>query len=771
MIRLIRKIVGHFSKRAHVEILTHVPSEPVLTFIAYGHVNGSYSLAAYNRAYFKALDDSKSCKVFVQPVEGIETDDIKHVPQKYQKWLQKCLAKGSLPEVAANIYGHYPLIIPKNKNQINLVLFFWEESIIPENLIKTLNEHYDGALVATNFVKKILIDSGFEKNIKIIGSGLTFTPQSPKNISTDNEVFTFFHISSCFPRKGIDVLLKAYAQAFTRQDKVKLIVKGFPNPHNDLENLVHETFPDPTEAPLIEIINRDLSESELSLAYFQADTIVLPTRGEGLNLPAAEAMFCKKPMIVTDYSGHVDFCNSNNAWMIDYQYSFSQSHLKSNHSLWAEPNVGDLVKKMRELFEGSTSSAHKKNIEAKVFKAQKEANDFFNWSEVAKKTIEAYRDIVIAKKNKKKIKVGWLSPWENKCGIAEYSSFILNEFDKEQIDINVYSLSETENHPTNRNFNISSCAEINKSEKYLKSFIKKLIKDEINILVIQYNFNFFPISKFSSFIESLNEEKIKVVLVFHATKPLYTIKKHIFPKLKHCSRILVHTVNDMNHLKAYGLSQNTTYLPHGAINQLTEIKSANEIPTIAENRLTLGSYGFFMPHKGIFQLINAFKKILGSIPNARLILINAEYANRSSQEEIKRCMFHAKQLGIFHLIEWHTDFKPNSESLALIEKCDIMIFPYQKTEESSSAAVRMALASGKPVLTSPIAIFDDIRDITYRLKGIETQDITEGILNFLNLPKNEQQAMLDRQKHWLSDHDWKKISSRLQGMLKGLVNN
>lgn len=775
MIGLIRKIMARFTSNPPRKSQNRISSSQFnkqLNIVGYGHINGSYSLAAFNRSFFHSLQDNKGCKLLIQPVEGKETDDIKNVPQRDQRWIGKhLLTKNKKPATAVNIFGHYPLLIPENDKDTNLVLFFWEESLIPENFIQIINTHYDGVLVTTNFVKKVLIDSGCTKKVIVIGAGLTFVPSYPKMINKENARYTFFHISSCFPRKGIDALLEAYSKAFTSEDNVKLVIKGFPNPHNEIEQLIAQTFQNHLQAPMVEVINQELSESELSRVYFQADSIVLPTRGEGLNLPAGEAMMCKKPLIVTDYSAHLDFCNEENSWLIDYKYTFSKSHLRSSHSLWVDPNIDDLAQKMRDLFENWKSDTNKKNIDNKLIRAQTTAQDFFNWSQVSKKTLQACQETSLEKANKKKIKLGWLSPWGNKCGIAEYSNFILNEFNQEEINLNIYSLSETHNSYTNNRFHVSSCEEINKDHKNIKNFIRKIVEDKIDLLVIQYNFNFFPISKLTSFIESLKNEKIKVVLVFHATKPLYSLKKTLFPKLKLCDRILVHTINDMNFLKSYGLTENVTFLPQGVINFAYQNTPIISLPTIAENKLTIGSYGFFMPHKGIFQLINSFKKLLNMIPNCRLVLINAEYANPISQEEIKRCMFHAKQLGIFHLIEWHTDFKTNAESLALIEKCDIMVFPYQKTEESASAAVRMALASGKPVLTSPISIFDDIQEITYQLKGIETQDITMGILNFLNLPTANQQAIIDRKKQWLIENDWKKISHRLQGMLKGLVIN
>jgi len=51
------------------------------------------------------------------------------------------------------------------------------------------------------------------------------------NLNTDKS-FKFLHISSGFPRKGVDILLEAYSQLFSIDDDVTLIIKTFPNEHN-----------------------------------------------------------------------------------------------------------------------------------------------------------------------------------------------------------------------------------------------------------------------------------------------------------------------------------------------------------------------------------------------------------------------------------------------------------------------------------------------------------------------------------------------------------
>ena len=45
-----------------------------------------------------------------------------------------------------------------------------------------------------------------------------------------------------------------------------------------------------------------------------------------------------------------------------------------------------------------------------------------------------------------------------------------------------------------------------------------------------------------------------------------------------------------------------------------------------------------------------------------------------------------------------TDYLTDERSLAWLQRAELIVYPYQHTQESSSAAVRMGLASGRPVL-------------------------------------------------------------------------
>ena len=89
------------------------------------------------------------------------------------------------------------------------------------------------------------------------------------------------------------------------------------------------------------IIANDLSNEENFALKNIADIFISTHRSEGFGLNIAEMMFSKKIVIATNYSSNLDFCNTENSFLIDYEYQ----ELKDGdypfyeNQIWANPNV------------------------------------------------------------------------------------------------------------------------------------------------------------------------------------------------------------------------------------------------------------------------------------------------------------------------------------------------------------------------------------------------------------------------------------------------
>ena len=125
------------------------------------------------------------------------------------------------------------------------------------------------------------------------------------------------------------------------------------------------------------------------------------------------------------------------------------------------------------------------------------------------------------------------------------------------------------------------------------------------------------------------------------------------------------------------------------------------------------------------ELIHSFAL---NYPAAHLLMLNADYPAPESREERERCLALARLMGLEGQMRLINDFLDAEEMLFLLSACDVLVFPYQRSEESASGAVQLGLAAGRPVLTTPLPVFADLAEVVHQLSATDALAIAEGVL-------------------------------------------
>ena len=113
------------------------------------------------------------------------------------------------------------------------------------------------------------------------------------------------------------------------------------------------------------------------------------------------------------------------------------------------------------------------------------------------------------------------------------------------------------------------------------------------------------------------------------------------------------------------------------------------------------------------------------------------------------------------------NYLSNQESLDILSNSDLIIFPYQSTNESSSAAVRHGLASGAPVAVTPLPIFDDVSEVVHYLPGLSSIEIAEGVIKWIT---NDHLEKSNREK-WIDANRFSTLGIKLEGLIRSLEIN
>jgi glycosyltransferase involved in cell wall biosynthesis len=729
-----------------------------------GHTNGSYSLASVNRTLALAVERYFPGRARLISADG--ADPAKTTTRDPVDALLARPAPPAGPEIV--ISQHYPVRAPQDRGDCTLAMVFWEESLLPRQTVEVLDCDFDGVLAPSASTAKALIDSGVSIPVRTVGFApdLSGFEQLRPASATPQHPLTFLHTSSCFPRKGVDVLLAAFAKAFRNTDPVRLVIKGFPNIHNDATDQIARLKASDPGVAEITMINEDIDDDAMRQLFAGADVMVLPTRGEGFNIPAAEAMAAGLPLIVTGYGGHVDFCTADEARLIDFSFAPSVTHLQSTGSSWVEPDLDDLTSALREAFDDltgkGTGQTRVRSERAKTAVCQR--LDDRLWVERVR---SAAIDIMLDRP--RALRISWISTWDVECGIAEYSNFLLESVVDDYSasgELTILCDDRTPASAPGALPRVRPCW--NGRDKDASELARAVSVSDPDVLVIQHQPGLISWQRLVGLLTDPRVRNRAIVVTFHAAQRLSDLdpaeQASIVAALRNVSRILVHRLADVNFFKGLGLVSNVTLFPQGAP---AYAGAAPVRPLTTDQAAIVGCYGFFLPGKGIDRLIEAAARLRQTWPKLRLRLINAEYSD-ASLREVSRCQQLARRLGIADAVDWDTTFHPHEESLRRLRQCDLIVLPYEESRESSSAALRSAMASGVPVAVTPVSIFEEAAEAIHRFARNDVEAIASGVDGLLR-DEGLRRQLQQGAEQWLAERSWHDLSRRLFGMLNGLA--
>lgn len=730
-----------------------------------GPFDSSYSLALVNRELALALSGCGN-DVALHSTEG--PGDFDASPAFLARHLDVARLherERSMPPEEADVASRllYPPRVEDMRSRFNLLHdYAWEESAFPAEWVDAFNGHLQGITVLSRHVEKILLDAGVSVPISVSGAGVDHWSriEATPGYGVPGKSFRFLHVSSCFPRKGVDVLLKAYGEAFSATDDVSLIIKTFPNPHNEIHAWLAEAKAGRTDFPDVMIIEEDLPEETLKAIYEQCHVLVAPSRAEGFGLPLAEAMLSGLAVITTGWGGQADFCNEETAWLVDYRFEEARTHFGLFHSVWAEPDLHGLARAMREVH--GMSAAERAG---KVDCAQRLLWHAFRWSDVAERTDRFVRGLAAAP-YRRAPRIGWVTTWNTRCGIASYSEHLIRRMPGE---VTVFAAQAADQGAPDGP-EVVRCWRQSGPES-LSELSAAVEASGCDVLVLQFQYGFFEFGPLAEFLTEQAEEGRAVVVMMHATQdPIHVPDRQLSmlaDALAKCARILVHGVADLNRLKAIGLVDNVAIFPHGIV----DASPVEQSVRTHKAPFTLASYGFFLPHKGLPELVEAVSLLAHQGNDVRLMMVNAEYPVGESRAMIELTRKRIAELGLNGRVSLMTDYLKDDESLRLLSDADLIVYPYQGTGESSSAAVRYGLASGRPVAVTPISIFDDVDGAVHRLPGIGPAELARGIAVLMEDVRMGGKAALQVEAsaaRWRQAHRYSRLGLRLYNMLCAL---
>ena len=164
--------------------------------------------------------------------------------------------------------------------------------------------------------------------------------------------FYMFDVRSFIERKNPLGVIEAFKMAFPPSHRqVHLVIKlNNSFARSSSLKLLEESV---KNSPNITIMNKALDRKTLNSLISLTDCYVSLHRSEGFGFPLAEAMYLKKPVIATQWSGNVDFMNKHNSFQVGYRLTEIKKDIGPYRKgqLWAEPDLPEAAHYMTKVYE------------------------------------------------------------------------------------------------------------------------------------------------------------------------------------------------------------------------------------------------------------------------------------------------------------------------------------------------------------------------------------------------------------------------------------
>jgi glycosyltransferase involved in cell wall biosynthesis len=214
------------------------------------------------------------------------------------------------PDFDAVTFGPTVIVLP------------WEFGAPPQEWVEQARSRADRVWVPSAYVRDGYVADGMPPGIvEVVPNGVDlerFTPEGPRRVLPAAGC-TFLFVGGSIWRKGVDLLLEAWSDAFGPDDDVQLVVKDFGTKSHYRSQHRGDEIQRMAElgqnAPIV-YIDDDLSPDEIAELYRAADVMVTPYRGEGFCMPALEAMACGVPVIHNIEGPTSEFVPEDGGWAL-----------------------------------------------------------------------------------------------------------------------------------------------------------------------------------------------------------------------------------------------------------------------------------------------------------------------------------------------------------------------------------------------------------------------------------------------------------------------
>ena len=339
------------------------------------------------------------------------------------------------------------------------------------------------------------------------------------------------------------------------------------------------------------------------------------------------------------------------------------------------------------------------------------------------------RRTIVGKKATEEIKkmrrVGIISTYNIPCGIAEHTKYFA-----EQLKSPCVILAESHPSPI---YPDNPCVKRCWTRDFnnYKPLLDTIFRERINIVDIQFEFSFYHntdnLLKVLSF---LRKHNVKTIITFHT----------IVNFMADCINALGDTCDGMiitSQIMARpewirpSVKRKMRFIPLAVPAVADQSRHALRRKYGIESDHVIANFGFLVGHKGIVQVVEQIYEVKKYIPDIKYLIIGC-HEGQPHGTYYNQIVETVNRLDLQDNVIFYDKFYPMNELFELLHLADLIVMNYYVAHQTSSGAVKIALASHRPVLASDSMMFDDIpHDVMQRAPMGDSDELGRHMRNLL----------------------------------------
>lgn len=330
-------------------------------------------------------------------VEFVSTDGVvdKYVPNDLKPYIKKLPTGKYDAQISYTaMINFHSYLSHGDKNRFGIFAFeFNGKNVLPEGFAK----HYkftDKMLPPSEFCKDVFVNGGVPSDHQVVvPHGINLADYDDKEklpLRTNKKYKIGLIIGQPHGRKNIPGALRAFGEAFTKNDDVCLVAKVLLDNKTDHQFCIDfisefksfkRKYPNHAEIELITGFVPNMIH-----LYNACDSVFTMSNCEGFYMPGLEIIGCNKLNIAPRYGGQLDFLNDNNSLLIGGEIV----RAPKKYMYWASSSYAEMFKPSIEEAVGALRKSYNEYDELmeKFMPNILETKNKYTWDNVAKQIIE-----------------------------------------------------------------------------------------------------------------------------------------------------------------------------------------------------------------------------------------------------------------------------------------------------------------------------------------------------------------------------------------------